>query len=74
MPFRKYSSLFDDDDIAIMRAVYDAICAELGITASDDDARQRELVATAIIEAAEAGEFDPSGLRARAKAKISGGE
>jgi hypothetical protein len=41
MPFRKHASLFDDDDLVIMRSVYDTICAELDITASVDDASRR---------------------------------
>ena len=74
MPFRKHSSLFDTDDLAIMRAVYDGICAELGIMASADHASTRNLVAVAIVEAAATGERDPAVLRVRAMAKISGGE
>ena len=70
MPFRAHSSLFDNDDLAIMRTVYDGICAELGITASADDTSRRGLVALAIVLAAENGERDPAVLRARAMAKF----
>jgi hypothetical protein len=70
MPFRAHSSLFDNDDLAIMRSVYDEICMELGITARADDANRRGLVALAIVLAAENGERDPAVLRARALAKI----
>lgn len=74
MPFRKHASLFDDDDLVIMRSVYDTICAELDITASVDDASRRGLVALAIVEAAANGERDPAVLRIRAMAKINGGQ
>ena len=71
MPFRQHPSLFNDDDLAIMRTVYDGICAELGITACADDASRRGLVALAIVLAAENGEHDPAVLRAQAMAKFN---
>jgi hypothetical protein len=57
-----------------MPSVYDDVCSALGITASENDARRREAVAVAIVEAAEAGERDPAELRARAMANINGGQ
>ena len=74
MPVRNHSPLFKDDDLVIMRTVYDAVCAELAITPGDADAGRRELVAQAIVEAAEQGERDPAVLRARAVARIIGGQ
>lgn len=57
-----------------MRTVYDAICAELAISASFADTSRREIVAQAIVEAADQGERDPAVLRARAIARIKGGQ
>ncbi len=71
-PFRALSSLFDNDELAIMHSVHDKICAELDITASAEDASRRELVSKAIVEFAEQGERDPSVLRARTVARING--
>ena len=73
MSFRDLQRVFDKDDLVLMRTVYDAVCAELGITTSDFDASRRELVAKAIVDAAEQGERDPAVLRAMALARINGG-
>ena len=73
MPFRAHSSLFNDDDLAIMRTVYDGICAELGITASADHASTRNFVAVALVKAAANGERDPAVLRGNVMARINDG-
>ena len=74
MSLPNHSRVFENDDLALMRTVYDAICAELAITASDADASRRQIVAQAIVEAAEQGERDLAALRARAVARINGGQ
>ena len=74
MSLPNHSRVFENDDLALMRTVYDAICAELEITASVADTSRREIVAQAIVEATDQGERDPAVLRARAVARIIGGQ
>jgi hypothetical protein len=55
---------FDPETIEAMHSAYEQVCAVLGVKAKDD--RITELVAIKIIEAAKAGERNPTTMRVSA--------
>jgi formaldehyde-activating enzyme involved in methanogenesis len=69
MPIRRLlqNIVFGPPQIAIMTAVFDAVCLDLGLTAGNP---QREAVAKAIINCAQTGELDPIKLRVAALGAI----
>lgn len=55
------NSAFQQHQIAVMTAAFEAVCRELGLAEREDPLR--DIVAKAIIKCAQTGEFDPVRLR-----------
>jgi hypothetical protein len=52
---------FQPEQVSAMKAAFEDVCRELGLAQRDD--ALRELVAKAVIECGERGNFDPDELR-----------
>lgn len=60
MPFKKYSSVFNPADLAIIQRVFDHLCHERRLALKDVD--QRNMLAGEVIEAFESGFIEEAEL------------
>jgi hypothetical protein len=65
--------MFNNEDLAVLRRVFDDVCADLGLSMDSADQARREQLATAILSLAQDGERDPIALRNWAVRMMRGG-
>jgi hypothetical protein len=59
---------FDSSEVSVLQTVFDLVCAELGVSASDEN--KRAIIASRMISLAKAGQFDPDRLKSSAIAQF----